>query len=103
MGAFEPIPHLRGVDMTKAEVADMLGENIAAIDGWVRKGLPCTRTGSVRSPLKFDSAVAFAWASIEKARREGGEVAAKLVRAAFERDALAAALAKRGSSEFVSA
>jgi len=68
---------------------------LAEIDTWVRKGLPCRRTGNVRSPLKFDLAVTFAWATIEKVRREAGEAVAKAVRLEIERDALAATLARR--------
>ena len=94
MEAFEPIPHLKGVEMPKAELAQVLGVNLATIDSWVRQGLPCKRTGNVRSPLIFDSAVTIAWACIRNARREGGETAAKLVRAEFERNALEHALWK---------
>ena len=85
---FELIPFLRGVRMTKAEIADTFGKTLTAIDGMVRRGMPHERTGGVRSPLRFDSAQVFAWMAIDQARREYGETAAHLVRLECEKNAL---------------
>lgn len=91
---FEPIPHLHGVEMTKAQIATLFGEPLSTVDGWVRQGCPCRRGGNVRAPLTFDSAEVIAWRRIEIARTEGDELAARMVRLEIERDAAEAEVAR---------
>lgn len=90
---FTPPDYVRGVSMTKAEIADLFGEPIAALDNWVRQGCPCTRTGAARSPLTFDSAKVFFWRCVFVAHQEYGERVARHVRTECERDALEGVLA----------
>jgi phage terminase Nu1 subunit (DNA packaging protein) len=86
---FTPIPRLRGERVTKAQLSAFTGETLDTLDGWVRRGCPCERTGGVRSPLIFDIAQVLAWRAITAC---DDPMAAKLVRASFERDALEAEL-----------
>jgi len=83
-----PIPYCRGIEMSKADLAEHLGETVAMLDTWARKGCPCRRTGSIRSPLIFDSAQVIAWRKITAAIAHGGEAAGRLARLECERDAL---------------
>jgi phage terminase Nu1 subunit (DNA packaging protein) len=92
---FESIPFLTGERMTKAEIAALLGKPIAEIDGWVRAGAPCQRSGATRSPLHFDSAQLIAWYVIREAAEKGGEVGERIARLEFERDALEAEIERR--------
>jgi phage terminase Nu1 subunit (DNA packaging protein) len=85
---FEPIPLLKGECVSKAQLTELFGKTPTALDGMVRRGMPCERTGGVRSPLKFDTAQAIAWHRIDTIRREHGETVAKFVRLEIERDAL---------------
>jgi phage terminase Nu1 subunit (DNA packaging protein) len=95
VGFSTPIPHLSGLKVSKAELSEIFGESIATLDHWVRSGCPCERTGSVRSPLKFDTAQVHAWRSIWGVQNQAGPAAARALRLEFERDALATALARK--------
>ena len=92
-----PIPELSGVKVSKAELSDLLGESVATLDQWVRAGCPCERTGAKRSPLQFDTAQVVAWVRLRHVLANQGIVAARIARLAYERDALAGALARERS------
>lgn len=93
---FTPPDYVKGVQMTKADIAAMFGETMGTVDNWVRQGCPCERSGAVRSPLIFDSAKVHFWRCVFVAHQEHGEHIARLVRSNCERGALEGALWRAG-------
>ena len=69
---------LRGVELSRAQLAQVFGVALTTVDAWVRRGCPVIERGRRGVAYRFDSAAVFEWGVPVEYRKPVGPTAAEV-------------------------